>query len=394
MKRLHSENRFFRIFLRNPGHLTGLLILILSVCSFAQDEYEWVQLFNGEDLDGWDFKITGQQLNVDPRNTLKISDGILHVDYSDYSGFSGEFGHFARDEVYSHYIYAVETRFIGEQTPGGPNWAFRNNGIMIHSQSMESMNINQDFPTSVEAQIIQRGSDAQPVAALNLCNGSSGTTAAERANCGGSDASVPLTDKDDWFRAEVLVLADSVAKFILNGDTVGVFTQFKLSNGGAPLGEGRIALQMESHPTDFRKIEMVNLKGCMDETAINYKDYFLADDPESCEYGKAGCTDSSYLEYDSTATVSDPEACENLSTLEHRQFKRVYFNSTNISLEVPLEGKHQLMVHDVNGSTVYETNGVGPQTYFLRPILPNGIHFIVLEWQGYRITQKALGLNQ
>jgi len=34
-----------------------------------------------------------------------------------------------------------------------------------------------------------------------------------------------------------------------------------------PLTEGYIALQGESHPTEFRKVELLNLKGCMDPKA-------------------------------------------------------------------------------------------------------------------------------
>jgi len=48
--------------------------------------------------------------------------------------------------------------------------------------------------------------------------------------------------------------------------------------------EGSISLQAESHPTQFRKIELLNLKGCMDEKAINYKSYFVKEDNSLCKY--------------------------------------------------------------------------------------------------------------
>ena len=41
---------------------------------------------------------------------------------------------------------------------------------------------------------------------------------------------------------------------------------------GTPLGEGYIALQGESHPTEFRKVEILNLSGCMDPKAANLQD--------------------------------------------------------------------------------------------------------------------------
>ena len=46
----------------------------------------------------------------------------------------------------SHYKLRVEYRFVGEQVKGGPGWAWRNNGVMIHGQSAESMSKDQDFP--------------------------------------------------------------------------------------------------------------------------------------------------------------------------------------------------------------------------------------------------------
>jgi hypothetical protein len=224
------------------------------------------------------------------------------------------------------------------------------------------MSLNQEFPTSVEAQILERGSDNQPTAVLNLCNSASGTTAAEPNNCSGTNASAPLTKRGDWFRVEVLVLADSVAKFILNGDTVGVFTKFKLSSGGAPLKEGRIALQMESHPVDFRKIEMVNLKGCMDKAAANYKDYYIA---------------------------SDPASCVALASQNRGQSEAIRFRPSDAVVEVPLSGSYRIVVTDIRGAEVYAIEGAGPRTYTLKPHLSEGIQ-IVSVLQGERaIARKA-----
>ncbi|MEE2924075.1 MAG: DUF1080 domain-containing protein [bacterium] len=243
----------------------------------------WQQLFNGKNLNGWNFHFSGYDYNENPFNTLKVADGLLKVDYSGYKGWNGEFGHFARDEVYSHFLFAVEYRFVGEQTLGAPGWAFRNNGIMFHSESMSGMKKNQDFPVSVEAQLLQRGTEDQPTSVINLCNGASKTTAQEKPNCSKEEAAVVIAHKNAWVRAEVLVLGDSLAKFMLNGDTLGVFTNFKYAETGKPIKEGRIALQAESHNTQFRKIEIVNLAGCMDPANSNYKPYFFKNDPDSCK---------------------------------------------------------------------------------------------------------------
>jgi hypothetical protein len=47
---------------------------------------------------------------------------------------------------------------------------------------------------------------------------------------------------------------------------------------------GSISLQSESHPVQFRKVELLNLAGCMDPNAKNYKSYYLKADNNKCEY--------------------------------------------------------------------------------------------------------------
>ena len=272
--------------IRLIASLNVILVMIVNPV-FGQDlssipKTAWKQLFNGKDLNDWNYHFSGYDYNVNPFNTLKVENGLLKVDYSGYERWNGEFGHFAREEIYSHFLYAVEYRFVGDQTLGGPGWAFRNNGIMFHSEPMSSMTKNQDFPISVEAQLLQRGSEENPKGVINLCNGASKTTAKETPNCSQEFASISLNHKNDWIRAEVLVFADSLAKFILNGDTLGVFTNFKYADSGKSIKEGRIARQAETHNTHFRKIEIVNLVGCMDPSNSNYKPYFFKNDPDTC----------------------------------------------------------------------------------------------------------------
>ena len=122
----------------------------VAVVAFAvvadSDDGEWIQLFNGENLDGWTPKFSGHEVGENYKNTFRVEDGILKVCYEEYENFNGKFGHLFYDRPFSNYMLRVEYRFVGEQTPGGPGWAFRNNGIMIHGQDPETMEKNQDFP--------------------------------------------------------------------------------------------------------------------------------------------------------------------------------------------------------------------------------------------------------
>ena len=112
--------------------------IILSSCS-AQPDDGWFDLFNGEDLSNWKVKFTGQPLGVNYRDTFLVEDNLLTVSYDNWDEFNGEFGHLFYDEVFSHYLLRIEYRFVDNQVLNGPAWAFRNNGIMLHSQDPATM---------------------------------------------------------------------------------------------------------------------------------------------------------------------------------------------------------------------------------------------------------------
>ena len=291
--------------------LAGMVIFASAGCSSVQsgdgafsradpDEEEWIQLFNGDDLSDWDIKFTGYGLNENLNNTFRVEDGLLKVRYDDWSGFGGEFGHIFYEEPFSHYLVAVEYRFVGEQVEGAGAeyaWAIRNNGIMLHSQSAQSMGKDQDFPISLEAQLLGGlGEGERPTG--NLCTpGTHVVMNGELLTRHCINSSSPTYHGDQWVRAEALVLGDSLIKHIINGDTVLQYTRPQMGGGAANntepamlqegklLSEGYIALQAETAPIDSRKVELLNLVGCTDPKALNYKRYYVQSDPTACRYG-------------------------------------------------------------------------------------------------------------
>jgi hypothetical protein len=274
----------------------GLLTLTGACATNNPDQKEWIQLFNGRDLRDWHVKITGYNLDDNFGNTFRVENGVLKVAYDKYDKFGGRFGHIFYRRKFSHYIVAVEYRFVGEQAPDGPDWAFRNSGIMVHCQSPESMQKDQDFPISIEVQLLG-GRGAGERSTANLCtpgthvvmNGSLVTT-----HC--LNSSSKTYHGDQWVRVEAMVLGDSVIRHIVNGETVlayempqiggGAVNHFdpKVKEDGKLLTEGYIALQAESHPIEFRKVELLNLAGCMDPTAKNYKTYYVKAENQNCQY--------------------------------------------------------------------------------------------------------------
>ena len=114
---------------------------------------EWRSLFNGKDLTGWTPKIRTLPVGEDPLNTFRVEDGYLTVSYSNYDNFDNKFGHIFFAEPFSHYRLRLQYRFLDEQAPGGQAWAYKNSGVMVHSQAPETMPPEQDFPISIDSVI-------------------------------------------------------------------------------------------------------------------------------------------------------------------------------------------------------------------------------------------------
>src|ERR1043165_9059490 len=116
-----------------------LVFLLSSYNGSEKKTPEWVQLFNGKDVNDWKPKITGYALNDNYANTFRVEDGVMKVRYDGYSSFDGKFGHIFYKKKFSYYILGVEYRFVGEQCKNGPGWALRNSGVMLHCQAPETM---------------------------------------------------------------------------------------------------------------------------------------------------------------------------------------------------------------------------------------------------------------
>lgn len=231
----------------------------------------WIQLFNGKDINDWDVKFKGEELGENYRNTFRVEDGLLRVSYENWEDWNGKFGHLFYKDGFSHYKLRVEYRFIGEQVKGGPGWAYRNNGLMLHGQSAQSMELDQDFPTSIEVQLLGgNGSDERST--MNLCT--PGTNVVMNGlliedHCTGSGSKT--FHGDQWVSVEVEVHGGEIIRHFIDGEEVMSYEQPQLDprdqyyekllpeDGDKILTKGTISIQAESHNTDFRKIELLVL---------------------------------------------------------------------------------------------------------------------------------------
>ena len=235
---------------------------------------DWVQLFNGKDLNNWTVKITGYEVNDNFKNTFRVVNGVLQVNYDEYDEFNESFGHLFYDKKFTNYRLRLEYRFTGDQLPDGAGWATRNSGVMLHCQKPESMGLNQTFPVCIEGQFLG-GLDDGPRTTGNLCTPGTNVVMEDKlvtSHCISSNSET--YNGDQWVHAEFLVMNDSIIKHIINGQTVLSYNNPQIGNGGidgiekdkwdvpdgTPLMSGYIALQSESHPVEFRKIEILELK--------------------------------------------------------------------------------------------------------------------------------------
>lgn len=246
----------------------------LAGCAMGNEnasKSQWISLFNGKDLKGWTPKITGYELGNNHGNTFRVEDGVLKVCYDQYAKFDGKFGHLFYETPFSCYRLRLQYRFVGDQTLGGPGWAFRNSGIMLHCQSPKSMRKDQDFPVSIEAQLLGgNGKDERSTG--NMCSPGTHIVMNDQLitqHCVNSRSKT--YHGDQWVTMEVEVHGSGTIKHIVNGQTVLEYKEPQLDekdadakklikNGDKLLREGYISLQAESHACEFRKVEILPLE--------------------------------------------------------------------------------------------------------------------------------------
>jgi len=271
-------------------HLGSLILFGMSLVTFClssecllfaqpaqvdkNTDDQWIQLFNGKDLTGWTPKISGHELGDNYANTFRVVDGLLVVSYDDYqpedqaAGFK-KFGHLFYEKSFSHYLLRVEYRFVGDQFPNSPGWAWRNNGLMLHGQDPATMDINQDFPVSIEVQLLGGdGKNSRPN--LNLCTPGTNVVFDGKLylpHCT-NFSKAPTFHGDDWVTVEVEVRGNDVIRHMVGGKVVLEYHQPQYDqrdadarkligeDGNLMIHEGTISIQSESHPTHFRKIEL------------------------------------------------------------------------------------------------------------------------------------------
>ncbi len=251
-----------------------VMLLIFSTASLGSEKNSWVSLFNGENTDGWVPKIRYHELGENYANTFRVENGLLTVSYDGYKDFENSFGHLFYKTPYSHYRLRLHYRFVGDQVHDGQGWAFKNSGIMIHGQKPESMLKDQDFPVSVEVQLLGGADGNRERSTANMC--SPGTHVemhgkVKKRHCINSESKT--FHGEQWVKVELEVLGNDVIKHYVNDELVMQYQRAQLdkkdryssallksAENNALLSSGYISLQSESHPVQFKDIEILVLE--------------------------------------------------------------------------------------------------------------------------------------
>lgn len=228
---------------------------------------EWKPIFNGENLEGWIPKINGYELGDNFANTFRVENGILRVSYDDYERYDTRYGALIYETPMTNYRLKVEYRFVGDTATGAPPWGFRDSGIQYHGQSPKSMGKDQNFPICLEYNL--HGGDGineRPVG--QIC------TIGTKVEFNGEESSSFCTPPevlrtfhgDQWVTAEIDINNGLISHWA-NGEKLIEFSnphydpnhelgKTFIKGAKNKLTSGHISLQSNSHPIEFRKIEV------------------------------------------------------------------------------------------------------------------------------------------
>jgi len=257
--------------------LIGVLFIltIANACSDSHAKRQdsgWQTIFNGHDINDWVVKIHHHNTGENFGNTFRVEDSIIKVRYDQYGDFNDQFAHLYYKKPFSSFHLKFEYRFTGQLQRGAPEYTLLNSGVMYHSQDPATILKEQNWPISIEMQLLAGLGDGQPRPTGNMCSpGTEIVYQGKQYNGHCLNSSSKTYPKDVWVKAELIVYGDSIIHHVIEGDTVLTYSKPSMGGGvvegynnalwkpGQPLKSGFIALQSEGQPVDFRNIIIKDL---------------------------------------------------------------------------------------------------------------------------------------
>lgn len=184
--------------------LTYLLALLLVSSSLSAQTGEWIELFNGKNLDGW-------KLSENP-SSFAIEDGVLKVAGARAHAFYvGEVG----DADFKNFELMVEVKTMPRA----------NSGLFIHTEYQENGWPNKGY----EIQVNQSHSDWRKTGSVYSFQ----------------DVREVYVEDGEWYTEHVIVQGDQITVKI-NGETINEYDESEVRSGDLgtkKLSSGTIALQ-------------------------------------------------------------------------------------------------------------------------------------------------------
>lgn len=256
---------------RNLLSIFSLFFLLVS-CKTSDrlnSTNNWDQIFNGKSLEGWTMKIVGYELGDNFANTFRVKDGLLQIRYDGYGdNFDNRFGGLYYNKNLQNYRLKVEYRFVGETAAGAPSWGYRDSGVQFHSQDPKTIDLDQPFPVCLEYNLHGgNGTDERPVGEI-CTNGTLVDIQGKQSTSYCTPAQIKKTfHGDQWVTLEIDVQNNTISHYV-NGELILTYNNPRYNaehdlgkrftqQGMTFLHEGFISLQSNSHPIDFRRIELI-----------------------------------------------------------------------------------------------------------------------------------------
>jgi uncharacterized protein len=218
----------------------------------------FVNLFNGQNLDGWYTYTPSQGKNNDTEGVFKPGNGELKILDVPVTAENRDFGYLATNAEYSNYVLRFEYQWGEKKFPPRADDK-RDSGLLYHMTGVDKV-----WPTSVESQV-QEG-DTGDYFLLGGPHFDTETSSDGRTYQAGGQLKkdtggrvIKSSTQDTltgWNTVEVIVRGAS-STHIVNG--VVVNRSFNQTLNGQPLTSGHIAFQAEGAEITYRNIRIKEL---------------------------------------------------------------------------------------------------------------------------------------
>jgi hypothetical protein len=192
-----------------------------------------IKLFNGKNLDGWKIFVDPKFKDVTPEDVWSVKDSVIHCK-------GKPFGYLITENEYGDYVLTVEWRW--PEKPG-------NSGVFVHVSGKDQI-----WPKGVEAQLFhQNAGDFWLVGdfKLKVDKERQDKRTPRHFNRMNKEQAVEKAP-GEWNRYEITCKGDTI-KLVVNGKMVNEGTD-------AEATRGKILLQSEGAPIEFRNIKLKSLK--------------------------------------------------------------------------------------------------------------------------------------